>query len=781
MKKFDKVVVLGAGVMGSTIAAHLANIGIRVHLLDMVPKEGSDRSAIARKAMEGLAKQKPSPVFSSKVLQLITPGNFEDDIHILGECDWAIEVIVENMEIKKSFYREKVVPHLHPEAILSSNTSGLSVNEMATVLPDEMKKRFLITHFFNPPRYMRLVEVIPNRFTDPSVVKDIARFLTARLGKGVVYAKDTPNFIANRIGVYSIFNAFRHMADLGLTVEEVDAIAGPPTARPKSAAFRTIDLVGVDTLVHVGKNSYTLLPDDAERDIYKIPAFLEEMVKKGALGNKTGFGFYKQERTEGEKKIFFLDLHTGEYKPVTKPKFPSVENAKQMESPAERIRTVLAGKDKAAEFAWRNLRDTLIYSFRRIPEIADDIVNVDNAMRWGFNWELGPFEMLDAIGVQQFVERCEKEGTAVPAGLKGIDTFYKIENGVKYYFDLNKRTHVPLEIPANQIFIPLLKSTGKVVETSREASILDMGDGVFLLEFHSKMNSIGGDILNMVHKVLKRAQEEGIGVVIGNQGKTFSAGANLMLILAAATEGAYDEIDLMVRAFQKATMAIKYSPVPVVVAPFQMTLGGGWEFCMHADAIVAHAETYMGPAEVGVGLLPAGGGTKELAIRAIDLATPYEADVSPFIFKNFRKIAMAKISSSADEARELGYLRDGDSITMNIDQLLYDAKVKVLSLASNYRPSHPREGIPAPGRSVAASIKTSIWNLWKGNFITEHEKSMAELIADVISGGDVPAGTPVSEQYFLDLEREAFLKLCGQKKTLERIQYTLKTGKTLRN
>jgi 3-hydroxyacyl-CoA dehydrogenase len=652
---------------------------------------------------------------------------------------------------------------------------------MAEVLPEDIQQRFLVTHFFNPPRYMRLVEIIPNRNTDPKVVQDMSEFLRQRLGKGVVFAKDTPNFVANRIGVYSIFNAIKHMQELDMTVEEVDLVAGPPTARPKTAAFRTSDLVGVDTLVHVGKNSYELLKDDEEREIYKIPDFLEEMVKKGLLGDKTGAGFYRKEKKDGKKEILFLDLKKKEYIPRQKPKFASVETAKTVDEPAKRLQTLLQGKDKAAEFAWRNLRDTLLYSFKRIPEIADDIVNVDNAMKWGFNWELGPFEMFDAIGVENFVRRAEQDGISIPEALKKISAFYKLENGTKYYYDILSQEYKVLELPSNTVRLDILKSAGRVVEENKGASLIDMGDGVFLVEFHSKMNSVGGDILQMIQKGIAYAEKNGQAVVIGNQGKTFSAGANLMLIVAAAAEGAYEDIDLMVRQFQKTMMDIKYSPIPVVLAPFSMTLGGAWEMCMHADAIVAHAETYMGPAEVGVGLLPAGGGTKELALRAIDMAQPYEAEVSQFIFKNFRKIAMAKISTSADEARELGYLRHGDRITMNIDQQLHDAKLLAISLAQNYRPSHPREKIPAPGRSIAASIKSSIWNLKMGNFVTEYEMFMANLIADVICGGDVPGGTLVSEQYFLDLEREAFLKLCGQKKTLERIQYTLKTGKTLRN
>lgn len=795
MRDIKHAVVLGAGVMGATIAAHLANAGIKVHLLDMPPnkllpeEEGTGltlndpavRNRLSAMALKQLKKAKPAALYTQDKMQLITPGNFEDHINVLKTCDWAIEVIIENMDIKKSFYRDKIAPNLGNNTIISSNTSGLSINEMAGVLPDDIKKRFLITHFFNPPRYMRLVELIPNKDTDPQLVSDMAGFLTRRLGKGVVFAKDTPNFVANRIGVFSIYNAFKHMQELGMTVEEVDAVAGPATARPKSAAFRTIDLVGVDTLYFVGQNSYQNLPEDEQREIYQAPSFIKEMVDKGLLGNKSGAGFYKKEKIDGKKEIFYLDLEKKEYVPRRKPKFASVEATKMMDSPAEKLKAVISGKDNGALFAWRNIRDTLIYSFNRIPEIADDIVNIDNAMKWGFNWELGPFEMFDTIGIATFVKRCREENIPIPDKLETIASFYKIENGTKYYLDILTGEYKPVPTPKEHIQLELLKSAGAIIEENKGASLIDLGDGVFVLEFHSKMNSLGGDILGLIQKGIARAEAEGVGLVIGNQGKVFSAGANLMLIVAAAAEGAYEDIDLMVRTFQKTMMAIKYSPIPVVAAPFNLTLGGGWEICMHADAIVAAAETYMGPAEVGVGLLPAGGGTKELCIRAVQMTTPYEADVSQFIFKNFRKIAMARIATSADEARELGYLRDGDSVSMNIDQQIYDAKMKVLSLASNYRPSHPLENIPAPGRSIAASIKSSIWNLKVGGFVTEYESFMAGLIADVICGGDVPAGTVISEQYLLDLEREAFLKLCGQKQTLERIQYTLKTGKTLRN
>jgi 3-hydroxyacyl-CoA dehydrogenase len=627
---------------------------------------------------------------------------------------------------------------------------------------------------------MRLLEIVASRFTDPAVTAGVADLLRRRLGKGIVFGKDTPNFVANRIGVFSICNAVRHMVELGLTVEEVDAVAGPATARPKSACFRTADLVGLDTLLHVAKNSWDLLPRDEARDTFKLPAFMEQMVQKGLLGNKSKQGFFKKTRGEKPETLYF-DHRTAEYVATKRPRFPSVEAAKGIDDPGQRLRTVLDGKDPGAQLAWRNLRDTLIYAFTRIPEIADDVVNVDRAMRWGFNWELGPFEMLDAIGVPEFVARATKDGVKVPAGLERVERFYRFEGGRRRYLDLASQGFRDVPQPAGTIDLTVLERAGAVVEKNAGASVLDLGDGVFCLEFHSKMNAIGGDTLAMFHKAIHRAETEGVGLVIGNQATNFSAGANLALLVLAIAEGAFDEVGLTVSAFQKAMMAVKYARVPVVAAPHGLALGGGCETCLHADAINPLAETYMGLVEIGVGLLPAGGGTKELALRAIRLAEQYETDVSPFVFKSFGTIAMAKVSTSAAELWPLGLLRQGDTVTLGADQLLHDAKQKVLALAANYRPGRPATDLRAPGRGVAASLVTQLWNMRMGGFITEYEEKLGRTIAGVITGGDVPAGTPITEQWLLDLEREAFLKLCGERKTLERIQHMLKKGKPLRN
>jgi 3-hydroxyacyl-CoA dehydrogenase len=538
--------------------------------------------------------------------------------------------------------------------------------------------------------------------------------------------------------------------------------------------------VGIDTLLHVAKNSYDSLPDDEKRDTFRMPEFMSQMVAKGLLGNKSKQGFFK--KTKGEKaETFFYDPASGEYRPSQRPKFASVEAGKGIDDPAKRLRTVLAGSDKGADIAWRNLRDTLVYAFNRVPSISDDYAGVDDAMRWGFNWELGPFEMLDAVGVAEFVKRAEADGVAVPPRLKQIDRFYMEEGGCRRGRNAATLTWQDLARPEGSVDLLLLKKGGAEVEQNGGASVIDLGDGVFCLEFHTKMNAIGGDVLAMVHRAVKRAETEGVGLVVANQGTNFSVGANLALLTMAIGEGALDEVSLTVAAFQRATMALKYASVPVVAAPHAMALGGGCEVCLHADAVNALAETYMGLVEIGVGLLPAGGGTKELALRAVRAAEAGEADPSPFVFKAFSTIAMAKVSTSAAEAVQLGFLRPSDSVTMAADRLIHDAKQKVLALAVNYRPSSPALDIRAPGRSMAGSLGSQLWNMRMGGFITEYEEKLGRTIAGVLTGGDVAAGTVVTEQWFLDLEREAFLRLCGEKKTVERIQHMLKKGKPLRN
>jgi len=795
MKQINRVAVLGAGVMGAAIAGHLANAGIDVLLLDMVPRELTDaeakaglaldsrqvRNRIASEALAGLSRTKPAPLYAPAYAECIEAGNFEDDGARLTECDWVIEVVLEELEIKKKLFAETVVPNLKEGAILSTNTSGLSVNDLAQALPAQVRRRFMVTHFFNPPRYMRLMEMVPCTDTDPEVMQAMAAFLSRRLGKGVVRAKDSPNFIANRIGVYAGAAAYRQMTEMGLTVEEVDVITGPALARPKTATFALWDLVGIDTVVRVMDNSYRLLAADDERELFTVPESTRRMVAAGLTGKKGKGGYYRRETVEGASVKLYYDGKSGSYLPCVRPKFASVTATKQIDDPGMRVKTLIQGTDRAAQFAWRTLRDTLLYAAKRLSEIADDVVNVDNAMRWGYNWELGPFETLDALGVATFVRRAEEDGAAVPEFLKGVDRFYKVEGGRKYYYSVPDGNFRELPAAPGQVSLTLLKSAGGVAEKNSAASLIDIGDGIFCLEFHSKMNTMGGETLAMIRKGVRRAEADGIGMVIANEGSVFSAGANLMLVAMAVAEGAWDDLALTVKAFQGAMMAIKYSKIPVVAAPHSLAMGGGCETCLHADAINAYAETYMGLVEIGVGLIPAGGGTKEMAMRAIRQAYDNGADVSPFIFKNYQNIAMAKVSSSAAELLSLGLMRQGDGITLDLDRRIHDAKLKAIALASNYRPGRPATALKAPGRSVAASIKGQLWNLEQGGFISGYDHYLACGIADVITGGDVPGGTLITEGYLLELEREMFLKFCGQKKTLERIQHMLKKGRALRN
>lgn len=790
MRQIKQAAVLGAGVMGAGIAAHLANAGLKVLLLDMVPREITEsekakgmtlqstvvRNRLADTGLQGVLKG--HGFYQDNLVQQVTTGNFDDDITRLQDCDWVIEAVIENMAIKKKLFQEKVVANLKPGAILSSNTSGLSINEMAEPLPEELRKNFMVTHFFNPPRAMRLLELVPSKYTDPAVFHGLAQFCSRRLGKGIVFGKDTPNFIANRIGVFSMCNGIHHMARMGLSVEDVDAVSGPATARPRSALCKLFDLVGIDTMKLVADNSYRLLPNDEDREMFRLPGFVAEMVEKGLIGRKAKQGFYR--RTVDGASLSF-DYASGSYQPTQKRPIDALDAAGKCATPEEKLKTVLAGDDPVARFAWCNLRDTLLYTVKCIPEIADDIVNVDNAMKWGFNWSLGPFEMLDALGVQDFVKHVEADGLAVPEALKNLESFYTFPGTTRLSWDLVTGEFREIHQKKGLINLPLLRRSGSVVEKNDDASLHDLADGVFCLEFHSKMNSIDMTTLEMVGKAIARAEREGIGLVIGNHGRAFSVGANLAKFAAAIESGRFAEIDAIIKAFQTNLMAMKYSAVPVVAAPFNMTLGGGCEVTLHADAINAHAETNMGLVEIGVGLIPAGGGTKEMALRAIELAVPYQAEILPFIEKHFLNIALARVSTSADELFAMGLMRRGDAVTMDIDNLITDAKQKVISLAGNYRQKQPRESIVAPGRTIAAALKNRLRENMAGGLPTEYDLELAGHVADIMTGGDVSAGTLISESHLLELERQTFLQLCGNGKTLARIKHMLKVGKVLRN
>ncbi len=800
-RHISKVAVLGSGVMGSTIAAHLANAGIPSFLLDIVPKDLTPeeqakgltlqspqvRNRFAIAGLESAKKARPAAFYTPDYSRLITVGNFDDNLGWLKEADWIIEVVVERLDIKQSLLK-KVDAVRKPGTIISSNTSGIPINQIKEGLSDDFRKHFLGMHFFNPPRYMRLLEIIPSTETLPEVVETMAAFGERVLGKGIVYCKDRPNFIANRIGVFAMMAAIRTMLEGKYTIEEVDQLTGPATGKPKSATFRTGDIVGIDTLVHVANNLYEAVPDDEMREMFVVPDFVKNMVAQKMLGDKTKQGFYKKVKGGGKKDILTLDYSKLEYRERQKGKFASLEMAKNIDTLSERLKMLAYAKDRAGEFVWQTTRDILLYSANRIPEISDDIVNVDKAMRWGFNWQQGPFEMWDAIGVKESVERMKGEGKVIPSFVEkllasGKTTFYEKRDGVTYAFDFKSGKHVAVEEKPGLVLLPSFKDRNNVIKKNAGASLIDIGDGVACLEFHSKMNAIGEDIIGLTGFAVQEVEKNFEGLVIGNEGDNFSVGANIMLMLMAAQEGDWDELDMMARAFQKATQSLKYSAKPVVAAPFGLTLGGGCEYSLGADRIRAAAELYMGLVEVGVGIIPAGGGCKEMLVRAIEgVPQNTDADIFPFVKEVFMTIGMAKVSTSAVEARQIGLLRSSDGITMNKDYLIADAKATVLAMVEEgYKPPVPRHDLPALGESALATLKLGLYLMRCAGHISEYDMLVGTKLAYVLCGGDATAKTLVSEQYILDLEREAFLSLAGERKTQERLAYMLKNGKPLRN
>ncbi len=787
--------------MGARIAAHLANAGIPSFLLDIVPAgaDSSSRNKIAIAGLEAARKAKPAAFFEPSLASLVTPGNFEDDLKRVAEVDWIIEVVVEDLEIKRTLLR-KVEQFRKPGTIITTNTSGLPVAKIAEGFSEDFRRSWFGTHFFNPPRYMRLLEIISTPDSDRALIDTVANFADIHLGKGVVLAKDTPNFIANRIGTFSVLNVMRLMQELDLTIEEVDALTGPAVGWPRSATFRTLDLVGLDILGHVVRNMTENARD--ERNDLTLPNFFRQMLERKMLGDKTGGGFYKKAKGSGEDERLGLDWKTLEYRPRQKARFASLDTAKNIDDPATRIRALIAGsgKGKDEQFLWSALSDLWTYSANRIPEISDSVVEIDRAMRLGFNWELGPFELWDAAGVEATIARMKKEGRPVAGNAEkllasGKKTWYeddRLAASGRAYFDLTSATYKPVAVPAGVWSVAAAKKSKGVVKKNSGASLVDLGDGVGCIEFHSKMNTLGSDIVQFVSQTLKPGGGTGDkfdAFVIANDAVNFSVGANLMLLLMSAQEEEWDEVDLAIRAFQGMTQAIKFSPKPVVIAPFGMTLGGGVEMSLHAAVRQPHAELYMGLVEVGVGLLPGGGGCKEMLLRAIDSANTIRpggrgesVELMEAMKRAFEAIAMAKVSTSAPEARGLGLLTSSDRITMNRDRVVTDAKERALELLrSGYEPPQPRTDIPAPGENILAALKLGVHLMRQGEYITEYEVKIGTKVAEVLCGGNVTPGTPVSEQYILDLEREAFKSLCGEKKTQERIQYTLKTGKTLRN
>ncbi len=819
MKRINKVAVLGAGTMGARIAAHFANAGVPSLLLDIVPPDADSpaRNKIAAAGLDAAKKSKPAAFMESSLARLVTVGNFEDDLKKLADVDWIIEVVVENLDIKQALLR-KVEAVRKPGTIITTNTSGLPVGKIAEGFSDDFRRAWFGTHFFNPPRYMRLLEIIPTPESDRAAIDTIAHFCDVRLGKGVVIAKDTPNFIANRIGTFSVLNVMRLMQEMDLTIEEVDALTGQAVGWPKSATFRTIDLVGLDILGHVVSNMTKNVHD--ERGDLRLPEFFGKMIERKWLGDKTKAGFYKKNvgrapsppksGQQKEDERLALDWKTLEYHPRQRPKFPALDMAKNIEDTGTRLRTLLGLNgsapqkgDKAGAFLWASLSDLWTYSANRVPEISDSIVEIDRAMRLGFNWELGPFELWDAAGIEATVARMKKEGKPVAANVEkllaaGQKSWYlddpKSPAG-RQYWDLATGSWKQLQVPSGVWSVTVAKKSNGVVKKNSGASLVDLGDGVACIEFHSKMNSLGADIISLILQSLKPGGPGDAfdAFVITNDATNFSVGANLMLLLMSVQEEEWDDVDLAIRQFQGMTQAIKFSPKPVVSAPFGLCLGGGTEISLHAAARQPHAELYTGLVEVGVGLLPGGGGCKEMLLRAVDTTAASRGKVSgealagsvemmEAMKKAFEAIATAKVATSAHEARGLGFLFESDRITMNRERVLSDAKARALELArAGYEPPIPRSDIPAPGESLLAALKMGVHLMRQGDFITDYEVKLGGKIAEVICGGNVTPGTPVSEQYILDLEREGFKSLCGEKKTQERIQYTLKTGKTLRN
>lgn len=793
-----KVAVLGGGVMGSGIAAHLANAGIPSILFDIVPKDAGDdpkaRNALALNGIQTAVKLKPAPLFRKDLASLITPANFEDHGALLGECDWIVEVVVERLDIKRKVY-QWVAEHRREGCIVSSNTSGIPLADMAAEMPEELRQHFLVTHFFNPVRYMRLLELVSGDDTLPEVVDAIATFGADVLGKGIVFGKDTPNFVANRIGVFGIAATLAAVKKHGMTVEQTDALFGEAMGRPKSAVFRTADVVGIDTLAHVFDNVHEMATEDERREIFVLPDFVRQLVASGATGQKAGAGFYKKSKTpDGKKAILALDLQTGEYREQDKDstRFPCTGAARKAEKVEDKVHAMIWGAedDAGSAFAWDVTADTLIYSANRIPEIADDIVNIDRGMRWGFGWDLGPFETWDAIGVEKSVARMKEDGRAVPAWVEsmlasGRTSFYdRDEGGTLTYWDVASASPQPVPFKDNHLPLASLRASGSVIERNPSATLHDMGEGIALLEFHSKMNALDDGIIAQYNRAMDMLDEGRFdGLVVGNEGKkAFCAGANLLMILMGAAQGDWDSISNMIKELHALTMRAKYSTKPVITAPHGLALGGGCEVAMQSSATVGTGELYIGLVEVGVGLIPAAGGCKELIVRYTGNApADVTFDPNPFIFKAFERIAMAQVATSGGEAQAWGYLRPTDRLVLDHDARLFEARRLARGLAdAGWTPPSPITA-PAGGANARGALEAKLQEMSEAGWATPHDVTVGKALARVLTGGDVPAGTQLTEQQFLDLEREAFLSLCGEEKTRERIQHMLQTGKPLRN
>jgi 3-hydroxyacyl-CoA dehydrogenase len=766
----NSVAVLGAGTMGAQIALHFANAGIPSILLDLT----------AEVARQGLAKActlKPDPQFTSDRVALVATGGFDTDLHRIVDADWVMEAVVERLDVKQHLLA-KVDERRRPGTIVSTNTSGIPIAALAEGRSEDFRRHWIGAHFFNPPRYLRLLEIIPTPDTDPAVVADVARVGDLLLGKGVVIAKDTPNFIGNHIGLYGVAVMLQALATGRYSIEEIDAITGPAIGRPGSATFRTMDIAGVDVLAHVMRNLHERLPEPRDREAFVVPPFVDQMIARGQLGEKTGKGFYERRKgAGGESEIWTLDWQTLEYRPRQAATIGAIEAGKSIDDLAARIRMLFHSKDKAGQFLRETLAPTLVYTARVTPDIAHGIDDVDRVMRWGFGWELGPFELFDAIGVREVMAAAIETGGHASHGGTPALVQPVLEAGANRF----REGLVAPAAPDLQI-LRTAKDQQRTVKKNAGASLVDLGDGVLAVEFHSKMNAIGGDTIAMLQAGVKEAAKNHRALVIGNDAAAFSAGANLMLVLLEAQEGNFDELELMVRQFQQTTMQLRYSDVPVVVAPAGLALGGGTELALHADCVQAATETYMGLVEVGVGLIPAGGGTKEMLVRAMAQLPSAQADPLPYVQKAFETVALAKVSASGPDARRLGYLAPTDSFTANRDRLMADAKARALErVRAGYHKPAPRTAIRVGGDSVSAALKLGVHLAWRAGRASDHDKLIGMKLAHIFGGGALPHAATVSEQYLLDLEREAFLSLLGERLTLARIQHTLKTGKPLRN
>ncbi len=799
-RHINKVAVIGSGIMGSGIACHFANIGVEVLLLDIIPRELNDkekakglsltdkvvRNRLVNDALTKSVKSSPSPIYSKKFVSRITTGNLEDDIAKIADVDWIIEVVVERLDIKKIVF-EKIEKHRTPGTIISSNTSGIPIKYMNEGRSEDFQQHFVVTHFFNPPRYLRLFEVVPGPNCKPEIVDFLMSYGDRFLGKTSVLAKDTPAFIGNRIGIFGIQSLFHLVKELDLTIEEVDKLTGPVIGRPKSATFRTVDVVGLDTLVHVANGIHENCPKDERHELFKIPDFINTMMENKWLGSKTKQGFYKKTvNAEGKKEILSLDLNTLEYRSKKRAKFATLELTKTIDNPIDRFKVLITGKDKAGEFYRKSFAALFAYVQHRIPEISDELYRIDDAMKAGFGWENGPFQIWDAVGVTKGIELMKAEGLPIASWVEemiatGNSSFYTIKEGATFYYDIPAKKQ--LKKPGQDAFIILdnIRKTKEVWKNS-EAVIEDLGDGIINLEFQSKMNTIGGGVLQGINKAIDIAQKDFKGLVIGNQGANFSVGANIGMIFMMAVEQEYDELNMAIKTFQDTMMRARYSSIPVVVAPHGMTLGGGCELSLHADKVVAAAETYIGLVEFGVGVIPGGGGSKELTLRASD--TFHKNDVELNVLQEyFLTIGMAKVATSAYEAFDMGILQKGkDIVVVNKDRQLAEAKKHALLMAdAGYTMPIRRTDVKVLGKQALGMFLVGTDAMQAGKYISEHDKKIANKLAYVMAGGDLSEASLVSEQYLLDIEREAFLSLCTERKTLERIQHMLKTGKPLRN